>query len=201
MRSGRPRRLVCGVGLNDYNGFTASTKGRIPEYDVWRTIIRRCYSKEHIDKFPTYKDAFVEDCLLKFTNFLDFSKTVKNFKRKGWDIDKDVLVRELGIHGYTRETIVYVPKDINYLILENDAIRGELPMGVAFCKQTGGYKASIKKFGKTFNIGRFDTVEEAERRYKAEKFDQIGIVAEMYRGIVDDRVYNALMGYHRERFV
>ena len=61
MRSGRPRRLVCGVGLNDYNGFTTSTKGRIPEYDVWRTIIRRCYSKEHTDKFPTYKDAFVDD--------------------------------------------------------------------------------------------------------------------------------------------
>lgn len=192
----RKRSLICGVGLNDYFGEIVVGNVRLAEYDIWRRMIRRCYSEEFLCTFPTYRGAFVEDYLLSLQNFYNFSKTVVNFNKDGWDMDKDILGRRIGVHGYTRETLVYVPKEINYLILDNGAIRGEYPIGVCFDKQTGRYKSTLKKFGKTFNLGRFDTVDEAYEVYCKEKSKHIIHVAEKYKGVVDDRVYDSLVDFH-----
>ena len=46
--------------------------------------------------------------------------------------------------------------------------------GYCFCKQTGRWLATIKVAGKQFNLGRFDTEEEARQAYVSAKLHYFG---------------------------
>ena len=48
------------------------------------------------------------------------------------------------------------------------------PQGYCFCKQTGRWLATIKVAGKMFNLGRFDTKEEARQAYVSAKLHHFG---------------------------
>lgn len=50
-------------------------------------------------------------------------------------------------------------------------------------------------YGKTHNLGRYHTVEEAFYAYKKAKELHIREVAEKYKGDISPRVYDALINY------
>jgi hypothetical protein len=78
-----------------------------------------------------------------------------------------------------------------------------MPIGVCERKMVNGYKYvayvnnSTKKH---FHLGTFDTPEESFYAYKVEKEAYIKEVAQSYynKGLVTERVYNALMNYNVE---
>ena len=50
------------------------------EYDLWKSMLRRCYDKKWHEKYPTYKDCSVCDRWLVFANFLEDLPLIENYE-------------------------------------------------------------------------------------------------------------------------
>lgn len=77
MRSRKTTRLLCGVGINDADYdvtlHDAETGKKIiwscPYWEKWRSMIKRCYSKNYSIRNPTYKGCSVCKEWHLFSNF------------------------------------------------------------------------------------------------------------------------------------
>ncbi len=188
------RRKVYGVGVNDFPTNTNIDGKDIWEYKRWIEMLRRGYDVAYKEKNPTYKDVFVEDHLHSFTNFYDHIKTMIGYGVDGYELDKDLLFKDNKC--YSRDTIVFVPKEINSFLV-NAKGSGDLPVGVSLCvlAESTRYKARIRKGDKREYLGLYDTPDEAYQAYKAEKESYAKVIAEKWKGKIDERAYNALINY------
>jgi len=137
-----------------------------PYYYRWRDMIRRCYDEKYQIQQPSYKDCYVCEEWLTFSNFKNWMEQ-QNWQGK--QLDKDILCR--GNREYGPRTCIFVKNNINSLICENKHQRGKYPMGVHF--RYGKYTASIKKNGKKKHIGSYNTEKEASDAYCKEKSKHI----------------------------
>lgn len=184
------RGHVYGVGVNDslYKIETAvnGKRYRCPYYARWADMIRRCYDETHIKRKPTYAGCVVCDEWLVFSNFRSWME-LQDWKGK--ELDKDIII--YGNKVYSPETCVFVDQMVNVLLLDNKDRRGEWPLGVSYDKSKRKFLAQCKEKGKNINLGRFNTPEEAELKYREFKSGYIKDVAEMYSG--DKRLYESLI--------
>lgn len=162
-------KLVCGVGINDYEGDVRINRIAMKSYGTWKSMLERCYSIVSYKVRPTYIDCLVCDEWLLFSNFKQWFD--ENYI-EGFDLDKDILVE--GNKVYSPDTCRFVPHYINSLVLNSRASRCEMPIGV-FKKLSKGqinptYTAccrigtSRNKLSKTFK-----TIEEASAWYSETK--------------------------------
>ena len=71
--SGNSGKLVFGVGINDAD-YVIKVKvdggyQDCPYYLKWKEMLRRCYSNRVASYHPTYKDCYVCEDWLIFSNF------------------------------------------------------------------------------------------------------------------------------------
>lgn len=95
-------KLVYGVGVNDCPGW-ASDKNKQSYcwrvYDLWRQMIRRCYSAKFHQSNPTYKGCIVCSRWLTLSKFAEDIKTLPGYDLwlnnpgKRITLDKDMRVR------------------------------------------------------------------------------------------------------------
>jgi len=111
----------------------------------------------------------------------------------GWALDKDILQK--GNKLYSKDTCCFVPQEVNSLLIKRDNSRGEYPVGVCFRKATGKFMAQLTVNGKQKTLGYFTTPEEAFQVYKAAKEAQIKAVADKWKYLLDERVFQALLAY------
>ncbi len=189
----KSRRIICGIGINDYNGLVRPNGIFLPSYLIWKDIIRRCYNSKSQLRRPTYKDCSVCDEWIYFSNFKQW------FDEKhieGYDLDKDILIK--GNKLYSPTTCCFVPPDINKLILRSANRRGVYPIGVILHK--GRYIARFSANNNLTNIGSFDSPVDAFNAYKIAKESHIKETATKYykdNKIVKE-LYDALMSYQIE---
>ena len=172
------------------------------EYKLWNNMITRCYSKKYHEKFPSYKDCFVEEYLMDFNNFKLFVNNLVGFgcvdsNSNSFQMDKDILSN--GDKCYSRETICFVPQQINYFLLKNDINRGKLLLGVYERTDrivTNKYYAQVKIDGKRTHLGSFKTELEAFNAYKEAKEQQAKVLAERWKDKIDERVYLKLINFN-----
>ena len=191
------RVLIYGKGINDFNESISYNRVKIKEYELWKNMLQRCYSKKYISLNPTYIGCYVEDYLLSFTNFYNFIHTLKGHDL-GYQMDKDLLVK--GNKCYSRDTIVFVPKEINTFLTTGkySTKNSELPIGVYYDKERQLYNSNIILYNKRKHLGRFNTPVEAFNVYKEAKEQQAKVLAERWKDKIDERAYNALMNYKVE---
>lgn len=192
------RSLVCGVGINDFNGTTSIGGIRLYEYRLWKDLLKRCYSEKYQIKQPTYKGCEVEDYLLSFTNFYNFIKEVKGFgcvdgNGRRYQLDKDVIFS--GNKKYNRETICFVPHEINSFLTKPTRVESKYKLGVCYHKQSSSYAAKISIGGVVKTLGYYKAENEAFQAYVNAKEHYAKILAEKYKDNVDHRVYDSLMNY------
>lgn len=169
-----------------------------PSFEVWRAMLNRCYNKKFKEAFQTYKDVTVCEAWLNFQNFADWCDDQDFFKHedsKGrpYELDKDLLGRYIKV--YSPSTCCFLPRGVNILLVKRDKMRGEFPIGVTFSKRDSKYKSRLSYFGKSKNLGTFNTPEEAFLAYKKAKESYIKEVANLWKDRIDDKVYQALMSY------
>jgi len=168
------RKLVCGVGINDaayvvqpsVNGKTV----RCVFYQTWQSMIVRCYSKKHQERYPTYKGCTVCN---KWHSFMTFKAWMETQDYEGRHLDKDLLI--IGNKQYAPDKCVFVSQQINSLMTNRAAKRGKFPQGVGF--KQGRYRAYLCIRGKVTHIGRYTTIHEAEAAYIKAKSNNIIIEA------------------------
>jgi len=189
----RKRSLVFGVGVNDWVGVIHLGGKKIREYKLWSCMLERCFSEKYKQNYPTYNDATCSKDWLSMTKFIEDVSQMTGYGLKGWQLDKDILVK--GNKLYSKDTCCFVPQEVNYLLTKSDKARGEWPIGVYFHKASGKFHARLKINGKKKDLGRFSTPEEAFQAYKTAKEAHIKAVATKWKDQLDERVYQALINY------
>ena len=183
------RKPVHGVGINDAPYVTKPTvSGELlcdPAYAAWKYMLRRAYSLDIHDKFPTYIGVTVCD---EWHSFSAFRKWWLSNYRDGGHLDKDLL--SVGNREYSPRSCVYIPGWMNRFTTDSGASRGDNPIGVYYDKRRGNYQSRCSNpiTGKYHLVGMFTTPEAAHaawRRYKLSLADRLK--PEM--DAIDQRIY------------
>lgn len=193
----KTRKVLYGVGsrigdapvrFNGKNNF---------EYRTWANMLKRCYSKISLKDNPSYIDCTVCEEWLVYENFYSWVTSVN--RKEGWHLDKDLLAK--GNKEYSPDTCVFLPPNLNKLLIKTWVHRDGMPPGVFYDSDRSKYKSTVKltiNGVKNISIKRFSTLVEAAENYKHEKELSIRYVAEQYRGVIDDRAYSALINFKIE---
>ena len=167
------------------------------EYELWREMLKRCYSDTYQKKYPTYKGCAVSENFKSYEYFYVWCNKQIGFDNKDWQLDKDLLVK--GNKIYSESTCVFIPQEINKVLVKREASRGEYLIGVSWNKKASAFVARVNKNkGKREYLGCFNTEIEAFNAYKTAKEAFVKEQAEKYKPQIDDRAYNALMNYQVE---
>ena len=184
-------RTTYGVGYLGDGIYMAKENNKIVEgYRVWHDIMRRCYSEHSKDRFPAYYHI----CTVseKWHNYQNFAKWFEENKyevNERLHIDKDILCP--GNKIYCEEMCMLVPQRINMLFANKPNKRG-LPNGIVQYKH--GFL--VKYSGEDYGVK--ETLEEAFVAYKKHKEQTIKHIAEEYKNLIPQKLYEALINYEVE---
>ena len=169
------------------------------EYTLWQSMLRRCYSNTNVcdasnNKYPTYIDCEVSNKFKSYEYFYEWCNKQIGFSSEGWQLDKDLLIK--GNKIYSEDSCVFLPQEINQILVKRTASRGEHLIGVHWCKRDKAFIAKVNKNkGKQEYLGYFNTELEAFNAYKTAKESFVKEQAEKWKGKIDERAYEALMNY------
>ena len=167
------------------------------EYVLWKSMLQRCYSDTYQKKYPTYDCCEVSDNFKSYEYFYEWCNKQIGFGNEGFDLDKDLLVK--GNKIYNENVCIFIPQEINSLLIKSTASRGDHLIGVCWHKTNKAFMAQVgKSKGKQEHLGYFKTEIEAFRAYKQAKETFIKEQANKWKGEIDERAYEALMSYEVE---
>ena len=185
---------VCGVGIVGTK-YPPTISGRnTKEYTLWVGMLQRCYSATYQKRQPTYEGCEASDKFKSYEYFYEWCHKQVGFGESGFQLDKDLLVK--GNKVYSEDSCVFIPSEINTVLIKSTASRGEYLIGVYWHKTNKAFAAQVSKSkGKRERLGFFNTELEAFNAYKEAKETFIKEQANKWKGKIDERAYNALMNY------
>ena len=191
-------RSVYGVGYVGQGKYDISINRKATNYySDWNDMIRRCYSDKYHEKYPTYKDCFVNEEAHCFQDFAEWwHNNYYEIEGEQMCLDKDILIK--GNKEYSFNTMVFVPQRINKLFTKRDNYRGDLPIGVRYENTTSKYQTSCQTLNRNKYLGLYDTPHEAFLAYKEFKEAYIKQIADEYKGRIPDRLYDAMYAWEVE---
>tara|TARA_R110000851_G_C12890278_1_gene547047 strand:- start:79 stop:759 length:681 start_codon:yes stop_codon:yes gene_type:complete len=207
------KSIVGGVGINDANYVTQKTEvideyypsGRrktrqvwiCPYYRKWTAMLERCYSKSFHEKAPSYRNCFVCEEWLTFSNF---SSWMKGQDWKDKHLDKDYLVR--GNKMYSPTTCVFLCKIVNDFIKDRVASRGNCLLGchldtrdeifISYCNNPFKRDGDQRKN----ELGSFDFEVDAHLAWKYAKHTYAVELANS-EYVTDDRIKDILLSRYQ----
>ena len=191
-KSGRPRKGIYGVGINDATYVTAykDATGKTficPFYSVWKGMLDRCFSKVTHVKHPSYIGCTLEDSWKVFSVFKLWMQTQD---WKGKHLDKDLIAWDNKHYG--PDNCLFISPALNNLLTLRNNHRGTLPLGVSVmtCKGYPYFVASCSFYGKQKRLGYFKTSQEAAQVYKDAKLKYIAELADQE---TDQEIKQALL--------
>lgn len=188
------------IGEGKYK--THKNRKQTNAYNYWIKMLMRCYDPYFINKEPTYIDCYVCDEWLCFQNFAEwFYKNYYKIEGQRMELDKDILCK--GNKIYSPKTCIFVPQRINSLFVNQNRKRGKYPIGIYYHKKSNKFhsKCSIlDKYNKTKtkSLGYYDTSIEAFLVYKQFKENYIKQVADEYKDIIPQKLYDVMYRYEVE---
>lgn len=167
-------------------------------YNAWLDMLQRCYNPYYLDKCPTYRDCVVCDEWHNFQNFAQwYEENYYEINNQRMCLDKDILSK--GNKVYSPQTCVFVPNNINVLFVKRDNDRGKYPIGVTWRKDRGKFSSRCNDAHGTYKpLGCYDTIEDAFNAYKTFKEKIIKQVADEYKHLIPQRLYEAMYNYEIE---
>ena len=185
---------VYGVGISGAK-YPISEGGVITkEYTLWCGMLKRCYSDTYQKKYPTYIGCEASDNFKSYEYFYEWCNKQVGFANEGWHLDKDLLVK--GNKVYSENTCIFIPSEINTVLIKSTASRGKHLIGVCWSKTNKAFVAKVSRNeGQQEHLGFFKTELEAFNAYKVAKESFVKEQAEKWKSQIDIRAYNALMNY------
>ena len=190
---------VFGVGVLGTKYLSKIDGVKTKEYMLWSGMLKRCYSNTNVcdasnNKYPTYIDCEVSNKFKSYEYFYEWCNKQIGFGSEGWQLDKDLLIK--GNKIYSEDSCVFLPQEINQILVKRTASRGEYLIGVHWHNASKAFVAQVgKSKGKQEWLGVFKTEIEAFNTYKVAKEAFVKEQANKWKGKIDDRAYEALMNY------
>ena len=153
-------------------------------YIVWNGMMGRCYRPTTPAAKKTYEGCYVCD---EWHTFKTFQKWYVENYRLGCELDKDLAIENNKC--YSPDTCYFVPSGLNVLIMPN---------ATGYTKKRERFAARVKRGNKQYNLGTFDTAEEARAEYLKHKLIVIRLELPKYKGRVDDTLFNILTKRYRK---
>ena len=189
----RLKPSVFGVGVIGTKYPTTINRKSTKHYVLWKSMLERCFGNNNHKPSVSYKSCSVNDNFKYYTYFYEWCNEQIGFN-DGFNLDKDLLVK--GNKVYSEDSCVFLPQEINSLLVKRTASRGEHLIGVHWCKTHKAFVAQVRKNkGKQEHLGYFNTELEAFNAYKVAKESFIKEQANKWQSQIDPRAYNALMKY------
>ena len=199
---GTKRSLVLGVGVNDWIGPTTIDGKQIKEYLLWKSMIVRCYGDKNIDNLKSYLGVSCDKKWLSMSAFIEDLKSIENYEKvinEDWAMDKDIL--EVGNKIYSKDTVCFVPKEINNAFKGLYSNCNKLPSGITKRKGSGSFYVSISINGKTKYLGSFSSLDQAKASFIKARSDNLIDIAARWKGIIADNVYNSIIKHAENMYV
>ena len=138
---------VHGVGITGAKYPIRVSGVQTKEYSLWMNMLRRCYSDKYQKKYPTYEGCEVSDNFKSYEYFYEWCHSQIGFGNDGngnpFHLDKDLLVK--GNKVYSESTCVFIPREINQVLVKTTASRGEHLIGVYWSNTNKAFKAQVRK--------------------------------------------------------
>ena len=167
------------------------------EYMLWKSMLKRCYSDVYKKKRPTYKGCEVSNKFKSYEYFYEWCNKQVGFGNQDWQLDKDLLIK--GNKVYSENSCVFIPVEINSLLVKRENMRGKYLIGVCWSKTANAFVSRVSRNkGIQEYLGSFNTELEAFNAYKKAKEAFIKEQANKWKSQIDERAYNALMNYQVE---
>lgn len=161
-------------------------------YRAWCNLLQRVYSSTFHKRQPSYKLTTVCEEWHNFQNFADWY-TNQPFKGKGYDLDKDLKVRD-NLH-YSPSHCLLLPRELNTVLIDNKSARTSLPIGVRKCKDSKSFTSFISKNSTSKYLGSFPTAHEAHQAYREAKETYVHELANTYVNQLDPIAYTHLVNW------
>lgn len=191
------KSLVFGVGINDWDCRTVMDNGHpIPEYKLWKTVLLRCFGDKNSKILSTYGGVSCDESWLSMRKFIEDVSSIGNYDmavNSDWAIDKDILIPKNRI--YSIDTVCFVPKQINNSYKNYNRESG-LPCGVYSCTNSSTFFAKISIDGRQKYLGTFNCPEDASNAFKIEKEKYVKLLADRWKGVISENVYNSMVSYN-----
>ena len=189
---------VYGVGIVGTKYPSSKSGVQTKEYELWTSMLKRCYSDIFKKKYPTYEGCEASENFKYYEYFYEWCNKQIGFGNDGngnpFQLDKDLLIK--GNKIYSESTCVFIPQEINSVLTKCTASRGEYLIGVSWKKANKTFVATVNKNkGNPKWLGSFNTELEAFKAYKTAKESFIKEQASKFKSQIDPRAYNALMKY------
>ena len=197
----KPKKLVCGVGVNDADyavlkreeaGYVDGKRKRklvwgCDYYSRWSAMLRRCYDAKYQERKPTYAGCTVSNDWLTFTNFKNW---MMGQDWEGNHLDKDLLFE--GNKVYSPETCVFVSPMVNTFTIDRGNDRGKWLIGACWDKASKKFRAQCSNpFTKeNEKLGHFTSEQEAHNAWLKRKLE---LAHELAAIQTDPRVAKALI--------
>ncbi len=184
--------MFLNVGVTDIA--TRSCGSVDKEYLLWTSLLKRCFDEKYLKWKPTYLGCSVSEDWLVYSNFKKDIVLIHGFGFDGWQLDKDILA--IGNKIYSKETCCFVPREVNQFFSGGQSVLGkDIPKGVSYEKSRGLYEAYGSISGRKIFLGRYENVYDAKEAYVMFKKDRCLQLAEKWKYMLDDVVYQKLLSY------
>lgn len=184
-------KVHYGIGFNSKGEY--KTNGKYTKaYKTWGKMLGRCYCPKYHASRPTYLGCSVAD---EWLDYQDFAEWFSNheYSNRGYQLDKDLLIP--GNKIYAPDRCAFVPAQLNSLLLDSGASRGQYKQGACFHKGKNKFTPRINIDGKPKYLGLFDTELEAYNAYKKAKEAHVKEKALEWQDHIADNVFDALMNW------
>lgn len=181
-------KTIFNIGYLGVGEYKAKENGKptLP-YSIWLHMIERCYAEHKQDEHPAYYG--ISECCKEWLNYQVFAEWYMNNRYEideRLDLDKDIMFP--GNKIYSPYHCLLVPHRINLMFTNKKNNRG-LPNGIYH--EVSGYSSRYN----TEELGIYSTLESAYDVYAKRKKEEIIKVANKYKEIIPDEVYQALLNY------
>lgn len=190
-------KLIYGVGTNDYDKEVCKNGKIVPEYEMWRGLLKRVYCIKTKVRKPSYVGNSVDSKWHSMSAFIDDVSTLIGYEQaisNGWHLDKDILGN--GNKHYSKNTCCFVPREINIVVANKATLSTQLPLGVRKRPEKDSFVARLGTCDGRIYLGDFSTAEQAFLAYKQAKESYIKEIANKWKDQIDPRVYEALMSWN-----
>lgn len=150
-------------------------------------MVKRCINKEYQELHPCYKKVRLCEDWLVFSNFYKWA----SLKYKdGFCLDKDILCG-VGDKIYSPSTCCFIPRELNNCIVSlKPNIEDE---NVGLSEHNGRYYPYLSIKNKTKHLGVYNNKKDAINARRMAKKEYILGIANKYKDVIEDRVYEALV--------